>query len=199
MRRSSRNWRSPTGSRSWTSDAATEPPRCRRRGSAPNVLGVDIATNLVEAGNARAQSLGLSNCTVPGRRRDGPARTRGRPLRPRRQHLRSDVRAQAVRRRQGGRPGDAARRPDRHGELDPQRPDAGRPDPADQCRLLAAASRRLHQPDDLGGRAQRDRAIRRRGRTRSEDLVRAKHLHVQLPRHTHRSFSPSSGRTTAPP
>jgi ubiquinone/menaquinone biosynthesis C-methylase UbiE len=28
-----------------------------------NVLGVDIATNLVEAGNARAQSLGLDNCT----------------------------------------------------------------------------------------------------------------------------------------
>ena len=73
-----------------------------------NVLGVDIATNLVEAGNARAQSLGLNNCTVPRRRRDGPARARGRPLRPRDQHLRSDVRAEAVRRRQGGRPGDAA-------------------------------------------------------------------------------------------
>src|SRR5207247_1843552 len=27
-----------------------------------NVLGVDITSNLVEAGNARAQSLGLSNC-----------------------------------------------------------------------------------------------------------------------------------------
>src|SRR5436305_9395240 len=27
-----------------------------------NVLGVDIAGNLVEAGNARAQSLGLANC-----------------------------------------------------------------------------------------------------------------------------------------
>ena len=27
-----------------------------------NVLGVDIASNLVEAGNARARSLGLSNC-----------------------------------------------------------------------------------------------------------------------------------------
>src|SRR5437660_5165928 len=29
-----------------------------------NVLGVDIASNLVEAGNARAQSLGLSNCSL---------------------------------------------------------------------------------------------------------------------------------------
>src|SRR3989475_917147 len=28
-----------------------------------NVLGIDIASNLVEAGNARAQSLGLSNCS----------------------------------------------------------------------------------------------------------------------------------------
>src|SRR6476620_11551682 len=28
-----------------------------------NVLGVDIASNLVEAGNARAQALGLTNCT----------------------------------------------------------------------------------------------------------------------------------------
>jgi len=28
-----------------------------------NVLGVDIASNLVEAGNARARSLGVSNCT----------------------------------------------------------------------------------------------------------------------------------------
>src|SRR5207247_2752409 len=27
-----------------------------------NVLGVDIASNLVEAGNRRAQSLGLTNC-----------------------------------------------------------------------------------------------------------------------------------------
>jgi SAM-dependent methyltransferase len=29
---------------------------------AANVLGVDIASNLVEAGNARAQSLGIANC-----------------------------------------------------------------------------------------------------------------------------------------
>ena len=121
---------------------------------------------------------------VPARRRNGPARARGRPLRPRRQHLRSDVRSQAVRRRQGARPGHATRRPDRHGQLDPQRSDAGRPGPADQRGLLAAAARRFRQPHDLGGGAQRDRALRGRGRTRREDLVREKHLHVQLPRHT---------------
>ena len=32
------------------------------------VLGVDIAANLVAAGNARAASLGLGNLTVPGGR-----------------------------------------------------------------------------------------------------------------------------------
>jgi ubiquinone/menaquinone biosynthesis C-methylase UbiE len=30
------------------------------------VLGVDIAANLVAAGNARAQALGLTNCTFQG-------------------------------------------------------------------------------------------------------------------------------------
>ena len=42
---------------SWTWDAATGRRQCRRR-----VLGVDIASNLVAAGNARARSLGLTNC-----------------------------------------------------------------------------------------------------------------------------------------
>jgi SAM-dependent methyltransferase len=41
-------------------DGTTALPAARL---AANVLGVDIASNLVEAGNARAQSLGLSNCT----------------------------------------------------------------------------------------------------------------------------------------
>ena len=40
-----------------------------------NVLGVDIASNLVEAGNARAQRLGLDELPVPRRRRDGSAAT----------------------------------------------------------------------------------------------------------------------------
>ena len=33
-----------------------------------DVLGVDIASNLVEAGNARAESLGPRQLQVPGRR-----------------------------------------------------------------------------------------------------------------------------------
>ena len=82
-----------------------------------------------------------------------------RTLRPRRQHLRRHVRAQAVRRGQGDGARDPARRPDRDGELDPERSDARRADSEDQLRLLAAAARGLHQPDDLGDREQRDRAI----------------------------------------
>ena len=37
-----------------------------------DVLGVDIASNLVEAGNRRAQAEGLTNLPVPGRRRRRP-------------------------------------------------------------------------------------------------------------------------------
>ena len=40
-------------------DGTTAPPAARR---GANVLGVDIARNLVEAGNARVQQLGLMNC-----------------------------------------------------------------------------------------------------------------------------------------
>ena len=59
---------------------------------------------------------------------------------------------QAVRRRQGDGARDPARRPDRHGQLDPERPDAGRADPEDQRRVLAAAAGGLRQPDDVGRR-----------------------------------------------
>ena len=111
----------------------------------------------------RAQERRPDELPVPGRRRlptcDDLAR---RPLRPRRQHLRGDVRAEAVRRGQGDGARDAARRPDRHGQLDPERSDAGRADPEDQLRLLAAAAGGLRQPDDVGRRGQRDRAIRGR-------------------------------------
>ena len=135
-----------------------------------NVLGVDIARNLVEAGNERARRLGLTNC----RFQEGDASDlRGiddEQIRPRRQHLRRHVRAEALRCGQRDSPGDPARRSDRHGELDPQRPDAGRPDPEDQRRLFPTATRRVHQPDDLGGGGQRNRAIRRRRSSQGEDL-----------------------------
>ena len=63
----------------------------RRRGSG-QVAGVDIAANLVAAGNARAAAEGLANLTF----REGDAtdltRPRRRLLRPRRLDLRRDVR-----------------------------------------------------------------------------------------------------------
>jgi cyclopropane fatty-acyl-phospholipid synthase-like methyltransferase len=59
------------------------------------VLGVDIARNLVEAGNRRAREQGLTNWWF---RR--PARARGSHLRPDREYLRCNVRAEAVRRGQ---------------------------------------------------------------------------------------------------
>ena len=120
-----------------------------------DVLGVDIASNLVDAGNPRAEAAGLDNL----RFQEGDATDldglADEQLRPRRQHLRRDVRAQAVRRRQGDGARDQARRADRHGQLDPGRSDARRADPEDQLRLLAAAARGLRQPDDLGRRGAR--------------------------------------------
>ena len=60
-----------------------------------NVLGVDIARNLVDAGNKRAAEAGLDEPAVSAGRRlraDRPAR---RPVRHRRVDLRRDVRADA--------------------------------------------------------------------------------------------------------
>ena len=189
-------WESPTGSQVLDlgcGDGTTALPAARL---GADVLGVDIASNLVEAGNARAREPRHHQLQVPGRRCVRSERARRRQLRPRRQHLRRDVRSQALRRGQGDGSCHAARRPDRDGQLDPQRPDARRPDPEDQLLLLAAASGRVRQPHDLGRRGQRDRAIRRRGSTRREHLVRAGHLHVQLRRPTSGASRPCSGRTT---
>ena len=49
------------GSRFWISDAAMAPRPCQRQAGS-DVLGVDIARNLVEAGNKRAAEQGLKNC-----------------------------------------------------------------------------------------------------------------------------------------
>ena len=163
-----------------------------------DVLGVDIARNLVEAGNRRAQAEGLANCRFQEGDATEPRGPRRRLLRPRRQHLRRDVRAQAVRRGQGDGARDPAGRPDRHGELDPQRSDARRADPEDQLRLLAAAAGGLRQPDDLGSRERGDRAIHGRGRrprrtSRSCETRIASTPRLRLP-----SSSRSSASTTGP-
>ena len=53
---------SQKGSRFWISDAAMERRHYQRREFGADVLGVDIAKNLVEAGNKRAKEQGLTNC-----------------------------------------------------------------------------------------------------------------------------------------
>ena len=71
-------------------DGTTAIPAAQR---GAEVLGVDIAANLVAAGNRRASELGLANlrfqegdaCDLQG--------AAGQELRPRRQHLRRHVRA----------------------------------------------------------------------------------------------------------
>ena len=85
-----------------------------------NVLGVDIASNLVEAGNARAQSLGLTNCRFQEGDASDLSELEDDSFDLRHQHLRRDVRSEALRRGQGARACDTARRPDRDGQLDPQ-------------------------------------------------------------------------------
>ena len=164
-----------------------------------DVLGVDIASNLVEAGNARAQSRGLTNC----RFQEGDA-TDLREL----EDDSFDLVVSIFGAMFAPKPFDVAKemvrvtRPGGRivmGNWIPERSDAGRADPEDQLRLLAAAAGRLRQPHDLGRRGQRDRAIHGRGRARGEDLLRPGHLHVQLPGPAIRARRTCSGRTTGRP
>ena len=114
-----------------------------------NVLGVDIASNLVDAGNARARSLGLTNC----RFQEGDASDMsdiednsfdlvvsifGAMFAPRP----FDVAKEMVRvTRPGGRIV--------MGNWIPDDPTL-RPDPEDQLVLLTVASRRVRQSHDMG-------------------------------------------------
>ena len=162
-----------------------------------DVLGVDIASNLVAAGNARAQALGLTNL----RFQEGDASDLneldddsfdlvvsifGAMFAPKP----FDVAKEMVRvTRPGGRivmgnwiPGD----------------------PTLVAQILKISSAYSPPPPEgfvspmtWGVEADVDRAIRRRRRPRGADLVRARHLRVQVPGHARRSFSPSSGTTTA--
>ena len=128
-------------------DGTTALPAARR---GADVLGVDIASNLVEAGNKRAQAEGLANC----RFQEGDA-TNLRALADDSFDLvvsvfgamfapnPLDVAKEMVRvARTGGRI--------IMGKLDSQRSDARGADPEDFRRLYTAAAGRLRQPDDLG-------------------------------------------------
>ena len=161
-----------------------------------DVLGVDIARNLVEAGNRRAKEAGLTNLSSR-RRRVRLADLDDEHVRSRREHLRRDVRPAAVRRGQGDGARHPARRPDRHGQLDSGRPDTGGPDPEDQLGVLAAAARRVRQPDDVGDRrttsssaSPRPESPRRGSRCEPDTFVFER-------RCRRRSSSPCSGTTTA--
>ena len=59
---------SPKGSRSWTSDAAMERRHCRQAKLGADVLGVDIARNLVEAGKQACKRSRPHQLQVSGRR-----------------------------------------------------------------------------------------------------------------------------------
>ena len=137
-------------------DGTTAIPAAQR---GADVTGIDIASNLVAAGNARAKALGLTNCTF----REGDASAL---------HDVKDDSFDLVVSIFGAmfapRPFDVAKemvrvtRPHRDGELDSQRSDTRGADSQNQFRLLATAAGGLHQPHDMGSGGQRDRAIRRR-------------------------------------
>jgi cyclopropane fatty-acyl-phospholipid synthase-like methyltransferase len=61
-----------------------------------DVLGVDIAKNLVEAGNKRAQEQGLTNCKFQGRRCVQFTRAERSYFRSCREHFWSHVRAKTI-------------------------------------------------------------------------------------------------------
>ena len=62
--------------------------------------------------------------------------------------------------------------------------------------VLAAAARRLRQPGDVGRGGERGRALHRRGRAAAAHHVRARHLHASSRRCRRRRTSPSSATTT---
>jgi 2-polyprenyl-3-methyl-5-hydroxy-6-metoxy-1,4-benzoquinol methylase len=114
------------------------------------VLGVDIASNLVAAGNKRAKELGLANCRfregdaadlhqVPEQAFDLVVSIFGAMFAPKP----FEVAKETVRATRHG-------RSDRDGQRDSKRSDIGGANFEDQFRLYAATAGRLRQPDDMG-------------------------------------------------
>ena len=150
-------------------DGTTAIPEAKR---GADVLGVDIAGNLVAAGNKRAKELGLANCGfqegdasdmqgVQDRSFDLLVSIFGAMFAPKPRCGETDG------------PRHPARGTHHHGQLDSQRSDAGRADPEDQLGVHAAAAGRLRQPDDLGRREQRHRALCRCRSSGRENILRA--------------------------
>ena len=144
------------------------------------VLGVDIASNLVAAGNNRAKQLGLANCRfqegdaanlhqVPEAAFDLVVSIFGAMFAPKP----FEVAKETVRvTRPGGRI--------IMGNWIPNDPTLVAQILKISSALHAATAGRLRQPDDVGDREQRDRTICRRGSSRREDLLCPGHLYVQL-------------------
>ena len=128
-----------------------------------DVLGVDIASNLVAAGNERARSAGLANLRFQEGDTSDLSELEDDSF---------DLVISIFGAMFAPRPCDTARRSNRHGELDPQRPDARRSNPEDQHLVLAATPGRVRQPDDVGHRGRRDRAVHGRRDAGREHLVR---------------------------
>ena len=181
-------------------------PRSRLRRRHHRVAGREARRRRARASTSRATSSlpgtggrgrRASPTAVPGGRRLEPRRPGRRLVRPDRQHLRRDVRAQAVRRGQGDGARHPARRPDRHGQLDPQRPDAGGADPQDQLGVLAAAAGGVRESDDVGGRERRHRTLRGAGVPAENISFVRDTYHVRLRRRRRPTSWPSSAPTTA--
>jgi SAM-dependent methyltransferase len=122
-----------------------------------DVLGVDIASNLVAAGNKRAKEQGLTNCKF----QEGDASN----LHELQDHT-FDLVVSIFGAMFAPKPFD----------------DIGGTNPENQCLLLAAAPGRVRKSYDVGDRERRDRAICGCRGSKEEDIVRQRHLHLQLSR-----------------
>ena len=145
-----------------------------------DVLGVDIAANLVEAGNSRAKAEGLANC----RFQEGDA-TDLRDLKDRSFDLVVSIFGAMF----APKPFDVAKEMTRvtrpggrivMGNWIPNDPTLVAQILKISADLFATSARGLREPDVLGGREQRDRAVWRRGRSEGQDLVRPGHLYLSL-------------------
>ena len=161
-----------------------------------DVLGVDIASNLVEAGNRRARAAGLTNCRfqqgdasnlheLNNQTFDLVVSVFGAMFAPKP----FDVAKEMVRvTRPGGRVV--------MGNWIPNDPTLVAQILKISALVLAATAGRFHQPDDVGDREPRDRAVCRRGNRGRENLLRQRHVYLQLRWHAGRSSSLASGSTT---
>jgi SAM-dependent methyltransferase len=158
-------------------DGTTALPAARR---GANVLGVDIAAYLVEAGNERARAEGLTNCTF----QEGDASDLNELG-----NASFDLVVSIFGAMFAPRPFDVARemvrvtptgRTDRHGQLDPQRSDTRRAAPQGQRRLLPTAAGGIRQPGHVGRRGQRFRAVRRRRDPARAGLLLPRDIQVRL-------------------